>query len=629
MPVPTFIRSPYFLHGRYGHQPIGIVIHVTENNTLDGLDRYFINNPRKVSAHYGIGKDGTIHQYVEERNVAWHASLGQNPKWRLIKPGVSPSYYTIGIEHVGWGHLPWQEAQYRASAALIKEICTRWDIPLDRDHIVPHNEVSDTACPGKEANIEKLINLAQGLSSPKLDFVKSSGSVLTKMSLNLRKGPTTSANVVRVIHPNTKMGFIGWITNGLSVDRNSYWYKDEGGNYFWAGGTEQPNPDLTPKSVPSTYGKTTHPLHLRKGPATNFLSVTVLPVGTPLQILEKQGDWLKIVTESDQGFVHSGFVLLEDESSIQTIQIGRTIAPLNLRTGPGTQFSILRVLPENTPITILAEEGKWLQVDFEGQEGHVHKDFVDFGTGRQIQPGFITNTTTTVSGVQIQNIPLKPHPSEQINSDHAVAKAWNRLGGLITVLAEILDIEPCVALAVWMVESGGKGFVGERMTIRFENHIFFNEWGQYNPALFNQHFKYNQYKAWQGHHWRQSITHPWGLVHTGSQAEEWRAFEFAATLHENAAKRSISMGGPQIMGFNHSRIGYETVLDMFSDFSKGERYQVHGFFNFIKGPNANSNMVRALRAQDFDRFSQIYNGGLALTHAQRMHAYYNKCRELR
>ena len=97
------------------------------------------------------------------------------------------------------------------------------------------------------------------------------------------------------------------------------------------------------------------------------------------------------------------------------------------------------------------------------------------------------------------------------------------------------------------------------MIIRFENHVFWSLWGRNNPNAFNAVFAFNADVTWQGHKFRANVNAPWQDVHTGSQSSEWDAFHVAAALDANAAKRSISMGLPQIMGFNHKRIGYDTV----------------------------------------------------------------------
>ena len=125
-------------------------------------------------------------------------------------------------------------------------------------------------------------------------------------------------------------------------------------------------------------------------------------------------------------------------------------------------------------------------------------------------------------------------------------------------------------MAVLAIESGGRGFAADgRMIIRFENHLFFRQWGQTNRDVFAKHFSFNSEKNWQEHRWRQFTNQPFADFH-GTQDGEWRVFSFARTLDDTAAKLSISMGGPQIVGFNYPTLGYESVHQMYDAFSAGE-----------------------------------------------------------
>ncbi len=51
-----------------------------------------------------------------------------------------------------------------------------------------------------------------------------------------------------------------------------------------------------------------------------------------------------------------------------------------------------------------------------------------------------------------------------------------------------------------------------------------------------------------------------------------------------AAMRSISMVGPQIMDFNHARISYDAVGEMFDNFQADIRFQILGLFDFLRDP---------------------------------------------
>jgi hypothetical protein len=210
---------------------------------------------------------------------------------------------------------------------------------------------------------------------------------------------------------------------------------------------------------------------------------------------------------------------------------------------------------------------------------------------------------------------LEPDRPVATHTDHAAVRAWNRFGSLLKALSERLGIEPELAAAVVAVESGGRGFEAQRMIIRFENHVFHRLWGKDNPQVFDAHFRFDPRERWKGHEWRPAANHAWQRFH-GNQDAEWRVFDFACALDDTAAKESISMGLPQIMGFNHARIGYKTVQEMFAAFSTGEAVQLIGFFDFAKD-------IPGLKSKDFHAFARGYNGeGQAAEYARRMTSAY-------
>lgn len=137
-------------NGRNGHQPFGIVLHVSEGS-LASMRNWFRDPAAKVSAHYGIGRDGSIEQYVSEDDAAWHCGLKIRPTAKIVldNPTVNPNDITIGIEHEGFATQKPTEAQLRASADLCAEIADRRAISLDRDHVIGHREIrADKTCPG-------------------------------------------------------------------------------------------------------------------------------------------------------------------------------------------------------------------------------------------------------------------------------------------------------------------------------------------------------------------------------------------------------------------------------------------------------------------------------------------------
>lgn len=251
------IPSPNFTTGRRNNKPEAIVIHVMEG-TLSGTDSWFKNPASKVSAHYGIGKKGDIHNYVPEMNTAWHAGRVNAPSWALIKSAgkglyVNPNLYTIGIEHEGNETSEWTEEMYQASADLIKDIAARWSIPIDRSHIIGHHEIySLKTCPGFRADINKLITLAGGgggiaaapsapVTIPVVEKISEKSKVTTKTRLNIRSQPNTVLNPVNTIEPNVQLAYDGYTVKGEAIKDNSKWYYTDEGNWFWSGAVSTVN----------------------------------------------------------------------------------------------------------------------------------------------------------------------------------------------------------------------------------------------------------------------------------------------------------------------------------------------------------------------------------------------------
>ena len=155
-------KSSNFWVGRKGYRPEAVVIHIMDG-TLSGTDSWFANPASQVSAHYGIGKNGEAHQYVQEQDSAWHAGRVDAPVWKFIRPNVNPNLYTIGIEHEGKSEDVWTAAMKQSSADLIREICERWQIPIDRNHVVGHFEIYSKKpnCPATNKRIlDELVALA-------------------------------------------------------------------------------------------------------------------------------------------------------------------------------------------------------------------------------------------------------------------------------------------------------------------------------------------------------------------------------------------------------------------------------------------------------------------------------------
>ncbi|WP_245601795.1 N-acetylmuramoyl-L-alanine amidase [Hamadaea tsunoensis] len=142
-----WIPAPYEQYGPgagdYGNHDLGnrpaqqkieyIVIHDTEG-TYPGVIN-LVQDPTYLGWHYTIrSNDGHIAQHIKAKDVGWHAG-----NWYV-------NAKSIGIEHEGFAAKGtwYTEAMYRTSSKLVRYLALRLGIPLDRQHIIGHDNVPGT-----------------------------------------------------------------------------------------------------------------------------------------------------------------------------------------------------------------------------------------------------------------------------------------------------------------------------------------------------------------------------------------------------------------------------------------------------------------------------------------------------
>jgi N-acetyl-anhydromuramyl-L-alanine amidase AmpD len=130
-------ESNYTAANRWAEGIDKIVIHVAQGPWSSAIN-WFQTPESEASAHYVIrSEDGEIAQCVSDQNIGWHAG-----NWWV-------NQVSIGIEHEGFVDDPkwFTDQMYDSSAWLVAYLCVRYDIPIDRQHIIGHHEVP--GCPGE------------------------------------------------------------------------------------------------------------------------------------------------------------------------------------------------------------------------------------------------------------------------------------------------------------------------------------------------------------------------------------------------------------------------------------------------------------------------------------------------
>ena len=145
----------------------GVVLHTTEG--WDGGIQTLVKPSREASAHYGVERDGTIIQMVNEKDIAWHGGSSVNT-WSV---GIEVAGFTkrpdnfshggkiqtgdIFIEDIGFS-----DAQIKSLAKLVAEITKRYNIPVDRKHIFGHAHTGRCGSQPKATPSNPLLNEQKG-----------------------------------------------------------------------------------------------------------------------------------------------------------------------------------------------------------------------------------------------------------------------------------------------------------------------------------------------------------------------------------------------------------------------------------------------------------------------------------
>src|SRR5439155_4525906 len=109
-----------------------VVIHDAETDYQTTI-KIFQDSLNFVSAHYVLrSSDGQVTQMVDNKNVAWHAG-----NWNVNMHAIGYEHEGVAIQGTTW----YTEAMYQASAALTKHLAAEYEIPLDRGHIVGHDDI--------------------------------------------------------------------------------------------------------------------------------------------------------------------------------------------------------------------------------------------------------------------------------------------------------------------------------------------------------------------------------------------------------------------------------------------------------------------------------------------------------
>jgi|GEM_PF-801258 len=313
---------------------------------------------------------------------------------------------------------------------------------------VSPSRVSGSTAPGPSAGGTIPVSSGTAPTSAPL-----SGSYKVVSGVNMRAGAGNTYNVVKVL-PRGAVVTASASTNG--------WYKvTYSGTSGWVyssylasttaadttGGT--PAAPSTPSKPSTTPAAATHTttagLNLRKGAGTTYGIQKVLAKGTAVTALGTQGSWTRVTAGSATGWVSTAYLKKVAEAttapapakpSAAPSVVFKTAANLNLRSGAGTGYRVLKVLSKGTSVTVVSVKGTWSQVKAGSTTGWVSTSYLatpaaaaaPAGTTALTPSSYRTTTTVNVrKGPSDAQAVVKILAKGAVVSVDARNGAWRRI----------------------------------------------------------------------------------------------------------------------------------------------------------------------------------------------------------
>ena len=200
-------------------------------------------------------------------------------------------------------------------------------------------------------------------------------------SLNLRKGPGTEYRSLGTVHDGDHIDVLryGDVWSKVETDDGKVGYIKnlyiEDGDTNYASGTDYFDSHYT--------AYTTASVNFRAGASTSTASMGTLSKGTKVTVLGENGRFYLVKNSAGtQGFVSKSYISRSkpasssgsSSSSAKTMTV--TASYVNMRAGGGLSYSVVKVLPRGTVVTVVTRGNYWTRVNYKGTLGWIKNTYL-------------------------------------------------------------------------------------------------------------------------------------------------------------------------------------------------------------------------------------------------------------
>ncbi|WP_368039285.1 SH3 domain-containing protein [Shouchella clausii] len=302
---------------------------------------------------------------------------GQNTLYKMRWNPANPGTYQYATD-VGWAV---KQTHHMSNLySLVDDYEMTFDVPVYKNQ------------PTGDAGNDKLEQLPTGTFGT------------TTARLNVRTGPGTSHSIVTTLDKDTKVELLAKQGNWyqIAVDNTTGFVS---GDYLKLDKPSEDNVEDSDQELIS-YGETTARLNLRSQPNTSSNVLTTLALGQKLEILKKEGNWYRVRAGHQSGWVSADYVKISSngvDKESPSLGSATTTARLNLRSGAGTNHSIITTLTKGQKVELLKKQGGWYQVKAGNRTGWVSADYLNVNGSGNVDNAPSSGSATTTARLNLRS----------------------------------------------------------------------------------------------------------------------------------------------------------------------------------------------------------------------------------
>lgn len=197
--------------------------------------------------------------------------------------------------------------------------------------------------------------------------------------LRLREDASASSATISAYFTGTQVTIIGTSGEWYYVLTPDGHYGFMNSNYLTVTGSGSGSTTETTAYIYAANGK---PVRMRSGPSTDYGVVASYSVGTQVTVLIRGADWSKVRIGTRTGYVMTQF-LSSTGSTPSTPTTSYTAyvtasngKPVRMRTGAGSNYSIISTYSVGTQVTVLEYGANWCKIRVNGYTGYMMTKFL-------------------------------------------------------------------------------------------------------------------------------------------------------------------------------------------------------------------------------------------------------------